>query len=389
MKQLSLDVLKTAAWGAPATSGRVDGEVLGELRDQAVAILAADAIKAYEVEETTEQQWTLLVAQQMRSFTEYMKEQTRLTELLTAHGLTPVILKGSSAAMYYREPWARRMGDIDFLVFPRGEESFEKAKQILTENGYALGTDSERHLALVHGKTVMEFHHFFTHQEDQTEIERDEIIDESTPVEKKLSAWGTYRFFSFPDEINGLVFLEHISHHLISGLGLRQILDWLFYVDSVVTDEFWQTKLKPLLDRTSLEMLAKVVTRMGEIYLGAPRHAWCKDVDREDCRALFLMVSDNGNFGRNRNNKDASTTTVMNKGMSIRKLQQRGLKNWPAAQKHKILRPFAWCYQLGRYFKKGVLQRDRESAGFVSSYREHKKQEKLFRKLGIGRFKKM
>lgn len=79
----------------------------------------------------------------------------------------------------------------------------------------------------------------------------------------------------------------------------------------------------------------------------------------------------------------------MNKGMSIRKLQQRGLKNWPAAQKHKILRPFAWCYQLGRYFKKGVLQRDRESAGFVSSYREHKKQEKLFRKLGIGRFKKM
>ena len=389
MKQLSLDVLKTAAWGVPATSGRVDGEVLGELRDQAVAILAADAIKAYEVEETTEQQWTLLVAQQMRSFTEYMKEQTRLTELLTAHGLTPVILKGSSAAMYYREPWARRMGDIDFLVFPRGEESFEKAKQILTENEYVFLHDNGRHISLRHGKTVFEAHRFFSLGENDEDVKKDMVIDSSTPVEHKLTAWGTYSFYTLPDEINGIVFLEHIIHHLVSGLGLRQVLDWLFYVQAVVTDEFWNTKLKPAAEKTSLDALAKIVTRMGEIYLGAPERAWCSDADEEACRMLFEKITEDGNFGRSRNQKDNSMATVMNLGVSPRKLQQRGLKNWPAAQKHKILRPFAWCYQLGRYFKKGVLQRDRESAGFVSSYREHKKQEKLFRKLGIGRFKKM
>ena len=37
-------------------------------------------------------------------------------------------------------------------------------------------------------------------------------------------------------------------------------------------------------------------------------------------------------------------------------LQQRGVLNWPTAQRHPVLRPLAWMYQVGRYLKRGVFR---------------------------------
>ena len=42
-----------------------------------------------------------------------------------------------------------------------------------------------------------------------------------------------------PDKVNGLVLLEHISQHLESGLGLRQIIDWMMFVNQCLPDEYW------------------------------------------------------------------------------------------------------------------------------------------------------
>ncbi|MBO4697311.1 MAG: nucleotidyltransferase family protein [Lachnospiraceae bacterium] len=382
MDQLAIDVLKTTLYHRVPVAGEVTKETIRQLNDHAILALTADAISKYEAESGVQEEVEQALAHQMTSFAAYMSEQNKIMDALSQAGCTAAVLKGASAAMYYPEPGLRRMGDIDFMVFPRTEETFEKAREVLRGLGYKEDDRTVRHLEFRKGKLELEMHRYFSHRRNQNELLLDSIVDNSTQVERSFNSFGHYHFFSFSDEVNGLIFLDHISHHLHSGLGFRQIIDWLLYVDSVVSEEFWAGKLQPLAEKTGFEILAKTVTRMGELYLGAPSHTWCLEVDESICEQLFQMVNEAGNFGKNLDFKDKSTMTVLHEGISFKKLQQRGLKNWPAAKKHKILRPFAWIYQICRYIRKG-LKRDKSSAGFVANYKEHRKQKQLFEKLGI------
>ena len=383
MDQLALDILKTALYNAPVTEGTVTLEILEQFRSHTIHSLVADAVLKYDMAPGVREKVEQYLALQMTNFASYMKEQSRLTELLHKEGLTPVILKGASAAMYYPEPGLRAMGDIDFFVFPQGSEFYETAREVLRNNGYSEQPDVEERLITFFKKNYeVEMHRFFTSRKNNEEIISDSKILNSTPVERNVGGFGKNTFFSVSDEINGLIFLEHIKLHIYSGLGFRQIIDWLMYVDAVVTDEFWKHKLQPLAAEVGLETLAKSVTRMGELFLGASLHSWCKDTDESTCGQLFHLIDDSGNFGRSRNSKDNNITGVLNDRITFKKLQQRGLKHWKAAQKHKILRPFAWIYQICRYIKKG-LKRDKDSAGLVENYKEHRKQKQLFAALGI------
>ena len=383
MDQLALDILKTALYNAPVTEGTVTLEILEQFRSHTIHSLVADAVLKYDMAPGVREKVEQYLALQMTNFASYMKEQSRLTELLHKEGLTPVILKGASAAMYYPEPGLRQMGDIDFFISPHSKKNFEHAVKLLEEAGYKRHEDqSERHLGLQKGRIEVEVHRFYSHRRNKEELQLDKEIYSSTPVERTIEAMGTYRFYTCPVEHNGIIFLHHISSHLYSGLGFRQIIDWLMYVDAVVTDEFWEHKLRPLAAATGVEKLAIAVTKMGELYLGAPEHGWCKDADTEVCSQLFEMIKTAGNFGRNQNRKDNATMAVFNDRITFKKLQQRGLVHWKAAQKHKILRPFAWIYQICRYIKKG-LKRDKNSAGLVENYKEHRKQKQLFAALGI------
>ena len=124
-------------------------------------------------------------------------------------------------------------------------------------------------------------------------------------------------------------------------------------------------------------------TRLFSLQIGLDRiEITSKDADKGVCSQLFELINSAGNFGRNLNRKDNVTKAVLNDRITFKKLQQRGLINWPAAQKHKILRPFAWLYQICRYIKK-CLKRDKDSAGLVKNYKEHRKQKQLFAALGI------
>lgn len=63
-------------------------------------------------------------------------ELRRLTESLAAQGVTAVVLKGYSTALYvYSDPFSRKMNDIDLLVRP---EEFRDAVSCLTACGYTL-----------------------------------------------------------------------------------------------------------------------------------------------------------------------------------------------------------------------------------------------------------
>ena len=60
-------------------------------------------------------------------------------------------------------------------------------------------------------------------------------------INARQMAWHEIEGYRFPvlhTLLNGLVLIFHIDQHLRSGLGLRQIIDWMMYVHKPTAEEW-------------------------------------------------------------------------------------------------------------------------------------------------------
>ena len=292
-----------------------------------------------------------------------------------------VILKGLSAALYYKDPSLRTMGDIDFLVLGI---PVEEADQRLREAGYSssnavCGDLKARHIAYEKSGVHYELHRYFSGGRGRKGKRLDARILGAEPVERKL---GGAEFYSLPDPENALVILAHIAQHLRSELGLRQLADWACLVDRLLTDEFWEANFSRMTREAGLKALAITATRMVEKYFGGPHRVFAESANEKTVDLLFEELDGAGNFGRSREtmaNKIAEFQTERN---PFRRLQKCGLHAWPYAQKHAWARPFAWIYQVFRIF--GMLIRNQGGKERKAQVKEMVKRRRiLFRALKI------
>ena len=184
-----------------------------------------------------------------------------------------------------------------------------------------------------------------------------------------------------PDPINGLVILEHISQHMVGGLGLRQIIDWMMFVNRL-SDEGWK-ELLSVMQLTGMERLALTTTAMCQQYIGL---RIIVDEDGLPVEQFMNYIMEKGNFGR-KAGVDGKTAafalSATEKGGFFKRLQAGGLSQWKAAKKHKSLRPFAWIYQSFRIV--GILVKNRVSVIEFSEQRKRgTEQRKLIEALGLG-----
>ena len=180
--------------------------------------------------------------------------------------------------MNYPEPAYRTSGDVDFLV---READFQKAYELLKNNGYTLSYDEDHvdyHYTLKKENITFELHKYPAGLPDGESGKNLMGI-----LNAGLSAVDTaeieeYQVPVLPTVANGLVLLLHIRKHLTGGLGLRQIADWMMFVDKHLDDVAWESKFKSILSRSGLDTLAKTVTRMCQIHLGLRKEiTWCAD----------------------------------------------------------------------------------------------------------------
>ena len=318
--------------------------VFNEMKAQSVAALPGDWLKKHNVPD--KEQWLRYCTVQQGNWLMKMLGQDQLLNLLEQNDIPCVILKGSAAAMAYPNPTLRSMGDVDFLV---KRKDFERAASLLEKNGYSLAhekNDKEHHYSYKKDKTSFELH------------KRLGIIKESD--EKLLSLFENgidnrefreiegFRFPVLPADLNGLVLMFHINHHLRSGLGLRQIIDWMMYIN-ILPENIRQEKLFPILRDTGLEKLTLTVTVMCQKYLGL--RTIVEDDPELPYEDLMEYIINKGNFGRKAGEKskiESISLEMSNPVRAFKRLQKGGLLQWKAAKKHKILRPFAWIYQANR-----------------------------------------
>jgi hypothetical protein len=356
-------------------------QLFKEAQAQSVAVLVAGEVPMSELPADEQARWQEAENRQLVSYIRYMAAQNELTTLLRGAGIPFAVLKGLAAAVYYRDPSKRAMGDIDFIVPP---EQFERTKALMIEASYKPtheDLDNPRHDTFVKNSVHFELHRYFS-------------LDNSEMEHFITDAWGNTHAVRVADaEIdmlpplgNGIVLLEHIKSHLQSALGLRQVIDWMMYVDRELHDGFWEAEFQAAAREVRLEKLAIVVTRMCQKYLGltADNITWCADADEQLCDDLIENLLVSGNFGRRNgdgNRVEFVTASIKRDGL-FQRLQRSGEANWKAYKKHKWLKPFCWIYQSGRYMNRGIRAR-RSGKQLRDDIDRANKRNKLLRDLEI------
>ena len=350
--------------------------VLKEAEDQAVLGLVIDTAP-----KDVRDQWKSRAGAVTANFVRILHYQQQLCELFKANDIPLVILKGTAAAVYYPNPAQRSMGDIDYLV---PLEHFDQAKELLAANGYSVEEDPRyaRHIDVSRDHISFEQHRFFS--DGEMEIEQF-IIDGMTSIEER-EIFGA-KFPMLPRLANGLVLLGHMVHHLKTGLGLRQVIDWMMYVHSELKDAFWTETFEPAAIESRLDKVAIITTEMCKKYLGLPADIhWCEGAESELCSELMDSLLSSGNFDRKRGRGSAIETVTSNfarKGL-FRYLQAAGEYNWKAYHRHKWLKPFAWAYQICRYIKQG-LKAKRSNKQLFDDFDRGNKRAELLKKLKINK----
>ena len=367
------DILKASLFSNTTLSLPADYQPLfEEMKQQTVAALPYNVLPA---EAAT---WRAYCMKKTGQTIRVLHAQDRMISLLESNGICCVIIKGAAAAMYYPHPTLRSMGDVDFLV---KRADLERTAALLEANGYMLAHEKNRkhyHYGYKKDKTYFELHWLVPCVSEHDE-ERIALFEEGIDNREWHEIEG-YKFPVLPTLLNGLVLLFHINHHLRSGIGLRQIIDWMMYVNSLSEDQW--TELLDLLKSMGMERLALTATALCQRYLGL-RHI--VDEDGLPTDQLLTHIMEKGNFGRKSGETGKIASVYLDMSNPIRvfkRLQDGGMSRWNVARKYPALRTFAWIYQIG--FISHELIRNRIGAkDMIEQHAKGMEQRKLIEELGL------
>ena len=292
--------------------------------------------------------WIEISCQSKARFMQMIHEQNAIVKLLRDNDIHFVILKGTASAIYYPIPSIRTFGDIDIYV---SKEKMNLVNRLFENNDYKLMNSDVRHYEYYKNGFEFELHSRFSiiYYKDIEQIVLNGLNDS---VDYKICG---YSFPGLPTYENGLVLLGHIMQHLKhTGIGLRQVLDWMMFVHNELDDSAWENHFRSLAVEAGLEKLAITVTFMCKKWLGLPNEiTWCNSADEEVANQFLLRLFDDGNFGSDRASVENVNKAIREEGI-FKYLQRAGMLNWSLAKKYRIFRPVAWIYQLYRYAGNGI-----------------------------------
>jgi hypothetical protein len=125
------------------------------------------------------------------------------------------------------------------------------------------------------------------------------------------------------------------------------------------------------------------------VYLGlTDTITWCYGADPTLCQNLLIHTMQQGNFGKKTNaqlRKTVGVLGVLDSDLNFfQLLQKNGCYNWKLLRRHPWLKPFAWLYQLCRYLRASVFNRNWRRH-FFTAFRKKKRTTDLLDQLGVQR----
>ena len=308
IEELFFILLRSAIWGTKPILPRVPTKeewyrITKLSKEQTVIGIMMDAIAELPEEQRPDRelfiQWIML-----QKFIEKMNIKMNsviktLFDGLQSKGIRAILLKGQGVAQNYLNPLHRQCGDIDLYI---PEEHFNQA----LEHFASLGCEVENNPKSYHAETVfkgilVEIHRnssaYYTKrlQRRYNDITGAIIGNRNTTT----TIDGT-EVEVLPCTANAFQLLSHTMRHIFSsGIALRQICDWVYFIHHNQKDidrEQFMAQLKTL----QLYETYKAVTAIAVDYLGMPQEfALCEisSKDKELSKKVLDLIMKYGNFG--------------------------------------------------------------------------------------------
>ena len=332
-------------------------EVLKEIIDQTVVLATFDAASPYKefIPKETYQKWQSLAFTILKQNAVVLKSQDDLIGLLGDHPY--LILKGSSAAINYKKPELRSLGDVDFLIDPKEQDELEK---LFIANGYEKSQgEHPNHVVFQKPNANLEMHFeiagvpFGEQGKKVKEFIKNAVFE---PVE----ATQDFSKFNTPkSEYNALIFLLHMQHHMLGdGFGLRHLCDWACFVNKTLNEKFWEEKLIPLLTEIGLMTYAKVITAVASKYLKCTLPEWATGVEDDLIEQIIIDILTGGNFGVKDKTRAKSAMLISETGKAGTKhgalynlshAMHRAVMRQKCVQKFPPLYPIMYVYRSLRF----------------------------------------
>lgn len=301
-------------------------------------------------------------------------QQTQFVDLLHTvlaafdqASLKVIVIKGVALKLLYPNPDMRTMSDADLLVAP---EAFEESQALLQAQGFVRNEQDSTDAVYVCDHPVglrVELHQRLFDKKQQGFLAK---LDERTLFDmakaERMAVYGGEAWLYPPTE-HALFMLLHMAKHMIvTGFGLRQVGDFLLFVERYDArmdwTAFWQT-----CGTLSLERFAASLLTLCHLRLGLPEGQWKRSLpvpmDREAAEFLLSDLLEAGVFGKSSQERTRSAAVVYRSfdsgtgkdskaGRLRRAVFVRPSELKPPylyAKRHPILLPVAWIHRMLRF----------------------------------------
>lgn len=277
-----LELLRAGLWGFEP---RLDSSLtLDEWREvhclsmeQGVVALLADGITHLPQNSKPEREFFISMLMQIKRIEDdndrCLAMAIRLQKYLKNRGVDTIVLKGIGMACNYPNPRHRMVGDIDLLT-DMTAEAFEKGREELKKidkNEFDLNV-VRRHAAYnIHGQMV-ELHASISGGCNAH-------CDRAMAAWSKKSLQGQRRMLhtgrgsvSFPPvQFDSLyVFIHFFRHYISAACGLRQLCDWVMFINRY-SEKIDHATLERDLRTMSLWRVWQIFSSVAALYLGLPK----------------------------------------------------------------------------------------------------------------------
>lgn len=281
--------------------------------------------------------------------------QRSILAVLFANGIPAVIHKGASIARLYPRPNIRPMGDIDILV---KSSDYERAALALEAAGYRRSDEEHFYHIVLFGQGVTVEIHNAVARTPNGKVGEQLLQMMSTAVDDAILVDVNDLYFSaLSPRYQAVALLMHMQKHMVSsGIGLKQLCDWMMFAASIEKDK-WNVTLE---DLSSIGLLtyAMIMTKACVMYLGLcnTNCAWCMNVDNYLCELAIKDVFRAGNVTAKNTDQGQSGIFLEDVGhfvspfkgrlrtihIMLYRLDKITMEKYRRASKIVIIRPVLW-----------------------------------------------
>lgn len=212
-----------------------------------------------------------------------------------------VLVKGQGVASVYQKPEHRQPGDIDVYI---RREDYEKANAVLSGNGADIPHKSasrDKHVHFKWNGLIVENHVAIVKFSTESYSRAwDDFMERKLYVDLDSVDFNGIRVCVPSDYFNSVYLLLHILQHLLtSGIGLRQVCDWMTVLHHGA-HHFDRLEWKKDIKVLGLEKPFGVFAYIAVRFFGMDMNLFPYYDEKYEKLAfsLFDDILDGGNFGR-------------------------------------------------------------------------------------------